>query len=60
MPSRFVENDDEAKSVLNYYYHLFLFETFCLYLTMSLLEGEFLKFYPNQYYFDVLRTCKLR
>ena len=50
-PSRIVENDDEAKSVLNQYYHLFLFEAFQVYLTMSLLYNkEFLKFYPKSIY----------
>ena len=51
-PLYFVENDHEAKSVLNNYYHQFLLETFQVYLTMSLLyKREFLKFYPESILF---------
>ena len=51
-PLSFAENDDEAKSVLNWHYHcllpisihnLFILETFQVYLTMSLLYETALK-----------------
>ena len=48
-PSRFVENYDEAKSVLNKHYYLFLLETFQVYLTMSLLYERVLEILPKIY-----------
>ena len=69
VPSRFVENDDKAKSVLNLHdhcllrisnYNLSLLEIFQVYLTMSLIWKSSSNVTQNQCYFNVLRTCKLK